>query len=168
MQSMLSSTRQLLGAETAELVLIGETSAGPVAHSVLRPGGDLETKTVDSLAAAGPLWERAIGDDKPIRVRSFTRSKKLNRLRLRCNSGRYFPRYVGHLAKIAVYGDSPPESIAHVYENRGRTAGRHFAAWGPSWFTESHEAGHRTGGISRYLLRLPRRAGLCAKARPNT
>jgi diguanylate cyclase (GGDEF)-like protein len=77
LQSMLSSTRQLLGAETAELVLIGETSAGPVAHSVLRPGGDLETKTVDSLAAAGPLWERAIGDDKPIRVRSFTRSKKL-------------------------------------------------------------------------------------------
>jgi diguanylate cyclase (GGDEF)-like protein len=75
--SMLSSTRQLLGAETAELLLIGETSAGPAAHSMLRPGGDLETRSVESLAAAGPLWERAVGDDKAIRVRSFTRSKKL-------------------------------------------------------------------------------------------
>jgi hypothetical protein len=30
---------------------------------------------------------------------SLPESKKLNRLRVRCNSGRYFPRCVGHLAK---------------------------------------------------------------------
>jgi diguanylate cyclase (GGDEF)-like protein len=77
LQSMLASTRELLGAEVAELLLVGDDLAAPVAHSVLGPVGVLETKTVESLHAAGSLWERAIREDKPIRIRSLTRSKKL-------------------------------------------------------------------------------------------
>jgi diguanylate cyclase (GGDEF)-like protein len=77
LQTMLTSMREMLKADVAELLLVTEDLAAPATLMVLGLAGVVETKTVASVHAAGPLWERAIGEEKSIRVRSLNSSKKL-------------------------------------------------------------------------------------------
>ena len=77
LQSLLSSTRQLLRAEVAELLLVADGEGLTVVHSEL--GGDnvVKTATYGSVGVAGPFWERAIRSERGIRVPSKTRDKAL-------------------------------------------------------------------------------------------
>jgi diguanylate cyclase (GGDEF)-like protein len=77
LQSLLASTRQLLQAEVAELLLVGEGEGLTVVHSELGPDDIVKTETYGSIDVAGPFWERAISSERGIRVPAKTRSKAL-------------------------------------------------------------------------------------------